>query len=97
MAFVFFCEIAAVIYAGNEIAIQTDKLSYCVFESNWTHMSAKYRKLVVITGEQWRKPRVLAIGKIFLLRMNLLTSVSCNVWEMRASNIFHKINFNFAV
>jgi len=69
-------EIFVLIYYGNEIALASDQLSFRVYESNWMCMPIKCRKLMIIIMEQWRKPQELIVGKIFPMRIKLLTSVN---------------------
>lgn len=73
---IYMYEIFVIIYLANEITLQSDRLSYCIYESNWPCMSTKFRKLVIIIGEKWKKPIIVVVGKIFRMRIHLITSVN---------------------
>lgn len=68
-------EIIVLIYYANEIALASDKLSFHLYGSNWICMSIEYQKMMIIVAEQWRKPLQLVVGKVFPMRINILTSV----------------------
>lgn len=75
LAGVFIFEIYAVIFYADEIAITSNRLSYCIYDSNWTCMSIECQKLIIIISEKWKKPQELIVGKVFAMRMSILTSV----------------------
>ncbi len=70
-----FFEIFMIMYLANEITIESDQLSYCLFESNWFDQSESTKKCVIILCEMIKKPHQL---KVFIYPMNLekFTSVS---------------------
>lgn len=69
-------EIFVIIYFANEVSLKCDQLNYCIFESNWTDMSLKWKKLMINFCEKCKKPKEFVVGKIFTMRMDLLTSVT---------------------
>lgn len=63
-------------YFGNEITLNSSKLSYCLYESNWTDRSEFYKKIMVTYMEILQQPETLIIGKLFPLSLNIFMSVS---------------------
>ncbi len=70
-----FIEIFIIMYIANEITVESDRLSYCLFESNWIDQPEYTKKCVIILGEMMKIPQQLAV---FIYPMNLekFTSVS---------------------
>ncbi len=70
-----FFEIFFIMYLANEITIESGRLSYCLFESNWIDQSESTKKIVIIFCELIKKPQQLVV---FIYPMNLekFTSVS---------------------
>ncbi len=62
-------------YLANKITAESDRLSYCLFQSNWMDQSKSTKKCVIIFGEMIRRRQQLVI---FMYPMNLdkFTSVS---------------------
>lgn len=87
---IYLYEIFVIIYFANEITLQSNRLSYCIYASNWPCMSTKFGKLVIIIGEKWKKPIELVVGKIFRMRINLITSV-----DSLSENLFYTISVDF--
>lgn len=54
---IYIYEIFVLIYYANEIALASDQLLSHIYESNWTCMSMKYRKIMIIIVEKWKKPQ----------------------------------------
>lgn len=73
---IYIFEIFILVYFSNEIVLESDRLTHSIYGSNWTCMSLKWRKLMVIIVEKWKKPKQLVVGKIFAMRIQLLTSVT---------------------
>lgn len=63
--------IFVMMYLGNSIKFESDKLSYCLFQCNWIDQSKASRMDIVILGEFLKKPHELVILKLF--PMNLVT------------------------
>lgn len=63
-------------YMGNDIQLSSDRLSYCLFESNWIDESESYKKYVLILGEALKQHHELIIGKIYPLNLKTFTKVS---------------------
>lgn len=62
-------------YLANEIKIESDRLTYSLFESNWMDQSESTKKYVLILCEMIKRPQQLVV---FVYPMNLekFTSVS---------------------
>lgn len=69
-------DIFIVMYFGNEIKLSSNRLSYCLFESNWTGQSKSYQKTIIILGEVLKQPHQLLISKLYPLNLETFTSVS---------------------
>lgn len=75
LAGIYIYEIFLLIYYANETALSSDQLSYQLYESNWTGMPIEYQKIMIVLFEKWKKPTELVVGKVFPMRINILTSV----------------------
>lgn len=75
VAGIYLFEILIVIHFADEISFRCDQLNYRLFESNWTCMSIKWQKLMINACEKWKNPKQFVVGKVFTMRINLLTSV----------------------
>lgn len=73
---VYSFEIFVLVYFANEISLESNRLSGCIYESNWTSMLPTYQKLIVIVGEKWRNTKQLVVGKMFPMRITILKSVN---------------------
>ncbi len=75
LAMYAFFEIFLLMYLANEITLESDRLSYCLFESNWIDQPEHTRKCVIIMCEMVKSPQKLVV---FIYPMNLdkFTSVS---------------------
>ncbi|XP_037050264.1 odorant receptor 22a-like [Bradysia coprophila] len=63
-------DILFVMYLANDITLASDRLSYCLFESNWTEQTESCKKYVLIMGEVLKQPQRLMI---LIYPMNLET------------------------
>lgn len=70
-----FFDIFMVMYLGNEIELYSNRLSQCLFESNWIEQSESHKKLLVILTEVLRQPQVLIVGKLYPLNLYTFTTV----------------------
>lgn len=70
-AFDIFC----VMYLGNEITLASDRLSYCLFESNWIEQTESSKKYFIILCEVLKQPQHMVI-LIYPLNLQTFTSVS---------------------
>ncbi len=68
-----FFEIFIIMYLANEITEESDRLSYCLFESNWIDQPEYTKKCVIIMCEMIRSPQQLVV---FIYPMNLETFTS---------------------
>ena len=71
--FYTFFDIFVILFLANEITLESDRLSYCLFESNWFQQSEATKKCVIIMCEMIKQPQQLTI---FLYPMNLETFTS---------------------
>lgn len=61
---------------GNEIKISSDRLSYCLFESNWIDQSMENKKCIIILTEILKQPNQLIVCKLYPLDLKLFSAVS---------------------
>lgn len=71
----FIYDIFMITYFGNEIKLSSDRLSYCLFESNWMDQSDSCKKLVFAFAELVKQPHELVIGKLYPLNLETFTRV----------------------
>lgn len=69
-------DVFVVMHYGNKIKISSDRLTYCLFESNWVEQSPSYKKCIIMFLEVLKKPHELLIGKLYPLNLQTFTSVS---------------------
>lgn len=62
-------------YLANEITWASNRLTYCMFESDWLDKSESFKKCVVILGEFLYQPQHLIV-LIFPMNLDTFTSVS---------------------
>lgn len=62
-------------YFGNEIKLSSNRLSYSMFECNWTEQTEKSKKYLLIMGEILKNPQELVVGKLYRLDLETFTSV----------------------
>ncbi|XP_037039734.1 odorant receptor 94b-like [Bradysia coprophila] len=65
-------DIFLVMYLANDITVSSDRLSYCLFESNWIEQTESCKKYVLIMAEMLKQPQQLVI---LIYPMNLETFV----------------------
>ncbi|XP_037035698.1 odorant receptor 94b-like [Bradysia coprophila] len=65
-----FFDIFLVMYLANDITVMSDRLSYCLFSSNWIEQTESCKKYVLIMGEMLKQPQQLVI---LIYPMNLET------------------------
>ncbi|XP_037040974.1 odorant receptor 30a-like [Bradysia coprophila] len=63
-------DIFLVMYLANDITVTSDRLSYCLFESNWIEQTQSCKKHVLIMGEVLKQPQQLVV---LIYPMNLET------------------------
>ncbi|XP_037040976.1 putative odorant receptor 71a [Bradysia coprophila] len=63
-------DIFLIMYLANDITVASDRLSYCLFESNWIEQTESCKKYVVIMGEVLKQPQQLVV---LIYPMNLET------------------------
>ncbi|XP_037049666.1 odorant receptor 94b-like [Bradysia coprophila] len=73
-----------VMYLANNITVASDRLSYCLFESNWIERTESCKRYVLILGEVLRQPQELII---LTYPMNLETFMTIINGAYRMFNI----------
>lgn len=68
-------DIFMIMFLGNEIKSSRDRLSYCLFESNWIEQSKSCKKCIIILTEVLKQPQELVIWKLYPLNLKTFTSV----------------------
>lgn len=69
------CEILLITYLGNEITIASDRLSYCLFESDWTNQPQSTKKCMIIFGEYLKKAHEMEVFKLYPVTLETFTRV----------------------
>ncbi len=64
-----------VMLLGNKIMESSDRLSYCLFESDWIPQSPESKKCIVIMAEALKQPQEIVICKLYPLNLETFTSV----------------------
>lgn len=70
-----FFEIFMIMYFGNEIKLESGKLSYRLYESNWIDRSQSVKRDILIFGEFLRRPQELMILKIYPISLKTFSKV----------------------
>lgn len=71
-----FFDLFMVMYLGNEIKLSSDRLSYCLYESQWMEQSKFCRKCLINFSEILQKPQKLVIEGLYSLNLETFTSAS---------------------
>nr|QGW45409.1 odorant receptor 36 [Bradysia odoriphaga] len=69
-------------YFGNEIMLSSDRLSYCLFESDWYNQPQATKKNIIIFGEYLKQPQVFVIGKLYPLTLETFTKILNSAYSM---------------
>ncbi|XP_037041485.1 odorant receptor 23a-like [Bradysia coprophila] len=75
-------EIFMITFFGNEIQVSSDRLSYCLFESNFVDQTDSVKKLIVIFGEYLKQPHQLTIGNLYPLTLDTFTRIIKGAYSM---------------
>lgn len=76
LLFYIIFDIFMVMNFGNEIKISSNRLSYCLFESNWIDQSNENKKRVIILTEILKQPYQLIVCKVYPLDLKSFSAVS---------------------
>lgn len=71
-----YSDIFGVLYLGNEIMLASDRLSYCLFESDWIIQTEQCKEHMIILVEYLKRPRRFVVGKLFSVDLEMFTTVS---------------------
>ncbi|XP_067630176.1 odorant receptor 94a [Eurosta solidaginis] len=69
-------------YFANEITINSDALTNCVYNSRWEDFSPSTRKLMNIYMELLKKPVVIKAGNFFLVGLPIFTKTMNNAYSL---------------
>jgi hypothetical protein len=70
-----FFDIFMIMYFGNEIKISSDRLPYCLFQSDWYDQTESSKRSIIIFAELVKHPKELVIGKLYRLTLEAFTKV----------------------
>lgn len=87
-------EIFLIMNFGNEIKLASDRLSYCLFESDWINRPQTTKKIVLIFGEFLKQPHQLTVLKLYPLNLETFTRVSVEV-VAKYRNLNTKFRYRF--
>lgn len=68
-------DIFVLMYYGNEIELSSERLGYCVFESNWIEKRQASKKCILLFMVLIRQPHVFLIWKLYPLNLATFTRV----------------------
>ncbi|XP_037025588.1 odorant receptor 94b-like [Bradysia coprophila] len=80
--FYFISDLFIITYFGNEIMLSSNRLSYCLFESDWYNQPQSTKKCVVIFGEHLKQPQQLVICKLYPLTLETFTRILNSAYSM---------------
>lgn len=69
-------DIFMLMYFGNEIKLESDRFSYCLFESSWIDQPKVIKDNMIILTEILKQPQQLIICKLYPMNLGTFTSVS---------------------
>lgn len=82
-------------YFGNEIKLESDQLSYSLFESNWIDKPKATNVDMIILTEILKQPQELIICKLYPLNLETFRAVSL-IYESKSS-LRYKMLINFQI
>nr|QGW45421.1 odorant receptor 48 [Bradysia odoriphaga] len=74
-------DIFMIMYFGNKITDSSDRLGYCLFESNWIEQTETNKKYVLIMGEIFKQPLRIVI-LIYPLNLETFTAIMNGAYSM---------------
>lgn len=74
-------DIFMIAYFGNEIEQASSRLTYALFESNWTGQSESFKSCLVILAEVLKRPQRIIVFKLYPLNLTTFTSVGVVLYE----------------
>ncbi|XP_037049629.1 odorant receptor 94b-like [Bradysia coprophila] len=78
----YISELFMITYFGNEIMLTSDRLSYSLFESDWTGQPQAVKMSIIIFGEYLKQPHVFVIGKLYSLTLETFTQILNSAYSM---------------
>ncbi|XP_037024898.1 odorant receptor 94a-like isoform X1 [Bradysia coprophila] len=80
----FYCffDTFALMYLGNEIMVSSDKLSYCLFESNWIEQTQSCKRNILILVEYLQQPQQIIVCKLFPLNLESFSIIVNRAYSM---------------
>ncbi|XP_037050106.1 odorant receptor Or2-like [Bradysia coprophila] len=82
VAFYFISQLFMITYFGNEIMLSSNRLSYCLYESDWYNQPQSTKKCIIIFGEYLQQPQTLVIGKLYPLTLETFTRILNSAYSM---------------
>lgn len=68
-------DIFLTMHFGHLIILKSVQLESCLYQSNWTQQSMKFRQIAMILFERFRAPTCILVGKLFPLSLVTFTRV----------------------
>ncbi len=90
-------DIFMVMYLANDISVASDKLSYCLFESNWIGQQKSCMKCLLILGQRLRYPQRLVILKVYPMNLETFTVVSLTDEILITNSVLILLLLNFSM
>nr|QGW45417.1 odorant receptor 44 [Bradysia odoriphaga] len=80
--FYFISHLFMITYFGNEIMLSSNRLSYCLFESDWYNQPQSTKKCIIIFGEYLKQPQTLVVGKLYPLTLETFMRILNSAYSM---------------
>nr|QGW45424.1 odorant receptor 51 [Bradysia odoriphaga] len=77
-----FFDTFALMYLGNEIMVSSDRLSYCLFESNWIEQTQSCKRNILILVECLKQPQQIIVCKLFPLTLESFSIIVNRAYSM---------------
>lgn len=68
-------------YYGNEIMLQSNALINHIYFSNWTEMTQRSKRSIIIFMERLKRETQIIVGKLFPLNLETFTTVRLSFYE----------------
>ncbi|XP_037024900.1 odorant receptor 94b-like [Bradysia coprophila] len=80
----FYCffDTFTLMYLGNEIMFSSDRLSYCLFESNWIEQTQCCKRSIIIVVERLKQPQQIIVCKLFPLTLESFSIIVNRAYSM---------------
>ncbi|XP_037032708.1 odorant receptor 94b-like [Bradysia coprophila] len=80
----FYCiaDLFLITYFGNEIMLSSNRLSYSLFESEWTEQPQATKQCIIIFAEYLKQPHELLVGKLYPLTLETFSKILNSAYSM---------------